>query len=92
VYNSKTKLVEEFVHVRFNNKKSDSNMSEQVESCAEIQVSKDAPLSTQEFEPIIEAPEPANPSEEPDTNAIPEANREVEDSKEEAHDDSEESA
>jgi len=42
VNNSETKLVEEFVHVRFYDKNPDSKMLELVESCAKIQVFEDA--------------------------------------------------
>ena len=59
-------------------------MSDQVESCAEIYVSVDAPKSTQEFEHVIETQEPTNPFEELDRHAIPEANPKIEDSKEDA--------
>jgi len=42
VNNSETKLVEESLHVRFDDKNPESKMLELVESCAKIQVSEDA--------------------------------------------------
>jgi hypothetical protein len=39
LYISETHTVEESIHVRFNDKETDNNMSEQVESFAEFQIS-----------------------------------------------------
>src|SRR4030066_737922 len=39
VYNSETKMVEEFVHVKFDDKESDSEISELSKNLAEIQIS-----------------------------------------------------
>jgi len=85
-------MVEESIHIRFDYKNPDSKMSELVKRCAKLQVYEDAPKFTQEYEPVIEATEPANQFEVPDNNEIPKANPKDEYSEEEAHDDSEEAA
>jgi hypothetical protein len=82
---SKTKTVKESIHNVFDDKKYDNKISGVVESFVEIQVSEDTPESTQESEPVIEAQEPVNPSEVPETDAIHKANPEDKDSEEEAH-------
>lgn len=41
VYNSKTKMVKEFIHVKFNDKELEYRMSEPVERFADIQVFED---------------------------------------------------
>jgi len=46
VYNCETKMIEESISLRFDDEKPESKNSELVESCAKIQVSKDAPEST----------------------------------------------
>jgi len=47
VYNSETLCVEESMHVKFDDKESGSETSEQVESFADIEVTKDTPEPNQ---------------------------------------------
>lgn len=80
VYNTKTRMVEEFIHVKFNDKELDYHMSEHVESFTDIQVSKDYP----EVGPsdIRSSEDGGSYAGLPEANPILEAHPEAEDSEE----------
>jgi hypothetical protein len=52
VYNSETNIVEELIHVKFDEKEHDNKMSKLVESFVEFQITEEASAPNQAFEAL----------------------------------------
>lgn len=74
MYNFETNTVEEWIHIKFDDKESDNKKSEKVESFIEIRISKDVSEPVQASRQASEASEPGGASNELEADVPFEAN------------------